>query len=231
MAYRRRYRRRAPAVRKTARKAKAKSTISSIADVAYKGFKLASKVASLVNVETKYIDSTQAITAGPSYNGSMVGFNVPAQGDAYNQRNGDSIKLQSINSNFVFQWTAGGNPSYSTIRFMVLWDKENTLSAISDVLDSTLLGTTMAPYSRFNDHKRSEFNVLMDRTIQMQGTSHPEQLVRFNKSFAKSHKHMVFTPGTTTIEKGALKILMISNQPTTGSTNNSYSWRMKYVDN
>lgn len=167
--------------------------------MAYKALKLARKVANAVNIEYKIFDTQSSTT--PDYTGTVVTLNTPSQGTTDIQRIGDSIKCQ----NLVLRGYAIRQGADVMARVMVLWDPQNKITASSDILET--VGSSYSVFSPKHYDKRFQSRVLFDKTIKCFSSSLGQD---FDVTIPID-QHTQFSAGTTTINTGALKVLVISN--------------------
>lgn len=200
-----------------------RSTAGAVAQTAWKAFKMANTVRSLINVETKYKDYDRTETS-INQNGVLRTLNDPAQGTSASTRVGDSILMKSIDIRGEIY--ANTSPAY--LRMILIIDKQNTITTAAQILENT--GTYYSVHSQYNQDNRKQFSVLYDRTRFVdQTTNQDNHLFHIRK---KLSRHVKFDTGTITINTGALKLLCISNanvaaaEPTT-----RYRSRFTYIDN
>lgn len=208
------------------RRRRDKDSFDEVADVARSAYRIASKIKDVINIETKsYILGQTAVAPDPlsstgtfSYSAmTPVTLNVPAQGTEDFQRIGDSIKIHHLR--FAFTVQKSDQVSDQQYRLIILWDEGNSVIAASDVLYSTLLGTTGALLSPKDWDKRFDSRVLYDRVFN-------QNSLTYNTTTAygydvQSHvvelpikKHTQFEAGSTSIVTGALKFIFVSNHVT-----------------
>lgn len=194
------------------------------AGMAYTGLKLAQQIKKLVNVEIKHFDG--AITAQTfDYNGRVDILNLIPQGDTDITRDGDSLKM--MNLHLRSQFTVNVN-SDCNVRLIVYFDKANVVTAGSDLLEVT--GSSAAPWSFKNYDKRFQSKIIFDQRFILTTDAAAQQYVTIDKMFAIG-KHTQYEAGTTTINSGALKVLVISDLVTTNLPTVSHYSRITYVDN
>lgn len=196
------------------------------AGYAYTAYKTAKYLKQLVNVEEKVHDYA-SIAGTFDYNGTIHTLNAPAQGDGDTTRDGDSMKNQSVG--LKIQFTANAAADHN-VRMIIFWDKQNTVSAGSDLLEIT--GTSDAPYSFKKHDTRFESKVLYDVRFVLSANS-PEsgKFHLIDIPYIKLNKHTQFNAGTTTINTGALKLLVICGGVTTNLPTVSVYSRLKFTDN
>lgn len=212
------------------------TTMGNIASVAMSGYRLAKKVARLVNVEYKKFEVGSDGTS-IDYNGTVVDLCDPAQGSTAITRQGDSIKPLHLTIRGHVNSKSAGNP-IQTIRVIVFRYKEEnsgTLTA-SEVLDSTLVGTVRSVYSPKSWDNRFHSKILWDKTFSIGNGGAPTTVdysVPGIKHFTISKKlfgHINWAATTTTQEGGGLYMLVISDSASNGPYI-TYHSRVTYTDN
>lgn len=206
---RRRYRRRKPMRYK-------------VADAAYSALKMAKRLKDAVNIEYKHHDVT-ITTTDVDYNGDVITLNNPAQGDSDNSRDGDSMKCQNLVLRYFVSHTAK-----CFVRVIVYWDQQNTVSAASSLLDAAQVGTVQAPIAYKDYDNRFKSKILHDRTFNIDPASKGQFFV---DTVIKIDRHTQFEAGSTTINTGALKILLVSNLAPTNNVYLEGLARLTYTDN
>lgn len=189
--------------------------------MAYKALKLARRVADAVNIEYKICDISSNAGA-TDYNGGVASLVSIAQGTTDSTRIGDSCKLQ----NLTFRWQAARNGQDAQLRFMLIWDPQNQITGVTDVLAS--IGSNLSIVSPKNYDKRFRSRVLHDQTVSLtsgNATIHNGDIV------ISINQHTQFSAATTTILTGDLKLLVISNVVTTNLPTFSYYSRLSFTDN
>lgn len=210
----RRYRRKAPIpVRDPA--------IVKVARTAYNGYRLARKLANAVNIEYKFSDTTA--NASPDQSGILYTLNDMAQGDSDSTRDGDSVKIQ----NLVIRGSMnkGASATNSWCRMLIFWDKDNLVTAATDILEN-YMGSATAPFAPKNHDRRFQTRVLYDKVFSLDASNSARNF----EQVIKIDQHTNYNEGTTTIYRGALKLLFISNE----SVNYpfvQYIARISYTDN
>lgn len=151
----------------------------------------------------------------------ILTLNNPSQGTEDVERIGDKI----TNVHIKFTYTILKNGSTANIaRIMIIYDKQNTITAITDVLSS---GVSIAPLADYNFDKRKEFNVIMDKFYPLD-TYHAIHDGQLNMKLNYLTK---FNAASTTINTGAIKLLVLSNVADT--TTNAQFWavcRISFYD-
>lgn len=211
---RRRTRRRTPWYRK-------KYSLAQMAGKAYKGMKYIRK---LINVERKFLDTTQAATTQTNV-ATIAPLSYIAEGDDYNSRDGHSILTQGML--FRMRMTANSTAVVNFIRVMVFIDKEmnGTAPVVGDILEAT---TDYLSPIQHDAGKR--FKILFDRIFSLDYNGRGTAAI--NKWFRINH-HIKYT-GTTAAaassKEGQLYVLTLSDNT---SNPPGYSWynRIRFTDN
>lgn len=177
----------------------------------------------LINAEVKNIDDSQ-INIQSDYNGVIVNtINAPAQGDAYNQRSGDSIKCKTLTIRGEIKQQ--GTVQEET-RIIIFLDKENKISTVAQLLST--VGSVNGVFSDKNNDYRYVTRVLFDQTL-MVTTNDP--IVTF-KQVIPLEWHTHFAAGTTTVINNALKVAFITQQSVSANSSYlNYLSRLSYMDN
>ncbi len=173
-------------------------------------YSLAKKALKKVNkisrgIEAKHL--TTAITAGNIDDDGVFtsNLNIPVQGLLDTNRIGDTIMCKSIH--LRMNYVTGSANLNTQLRFILIWDKYDTIDTVSDILANT--GDSNAANSHYNVDTRREWIKLMDKTVVLQSPS-GSKMKHLNKVF-KLNKITQFNAAGTDINKGTLFLLYISN--------------------
>ena len=188
---------------------------------AHTALKIAMRLKDMVNTEYKFLDTNYSNTM--DYNGIVSTLNSISQGITDTGRTGDSVKIQNImlRGNIL----AGTVPAQ--LRVILFWDAQNKVASVSDVLEST--GTAYSVLSPKNYDKRFQTKVLWDKVFDVVPTA--DNAHRHFQLSLPINLHSQYAAATSTINTGALKILLISNIVTTGLPTIVYYSRVSYTDN
>ena len=198
------------------------STLGNIANIASTALKTAKWVAALVNAEYKYYDVSPSLPIASTYNGYITGpLCAPPQGTDVESRTGDSIKMVNLTMRLLFQFN-GSN--FENIRVIIFLDKENSITNVSDFLDIT--GSQMAVLSPKNQINQYDSKTIFDETYSVSANT-PQALVE--KVF-KLDMHTHFQASTTTVKNNAIKMIIIGQQASAGTTFQYFS-KITYLDN
>lgn len=175
------------------------------------------KLKALVNVELK--EASLQTTQTPGYAGVLIELNQIPQGLTDSSRTGDSIKLQDIHFRCLVS-----NTRIATARVVLIWDNDQKVAVPGDVYDQ--IGNTYAPISMKDFDLRFQSKILYDRIVRLDPG---QQSVVINKKI-KIGKHTNFENGTTTVNTGSLKMLLIGDAAAGLST---FQWnsRLLFTDN
>lgn len=178
------------------------------------------KVKTQMNAEHKYLDyNISALNV--DYNGHQYNLNVMAQGDTDTTRDGDSIKVLNDSINLVVT----RNGADALVRVIVFWDQMAKYSAVGNFLATT--GSILAPLSPRNHDSRFWFKTLYDQVYSVTADQ-PQQM---DKIRIKINRHTQFDAGTTTVDSGVLRILLISDQVTSNLPVVDFTSRCFFTDN
>lgn len=219
--------------RKTYRKKRPAKAVSwynkkySPLDIAGKAWQGVKYLKSIVNVERKVFDLQTAFSVTDG-NGVLTPLTLIAIGDAYNQRDGNSIKLMS---NYItLRFLASPAATTTNIRYMIIQDTEYNGSALStsQILESNVTVTSVI--SPLHHTIGTRLKVLCDKYVHMDSA---DQSSAIREVYTDLDHHIKFDDAnitTTTLREGHLYLLTISdlavNQPACQLYN-----RVRFVDN
>lgn len=183
----------------------------------YKDVKL---IKQLINVEKKHVDF-QGVQS-PGWTGALTTLNLIAQGDTDSFRDGDSLKMQKLRINV--QMT---NVRIAIARVMVIFDPNNKCVNPNDILQPVAVGTADAPIAFKDYDKRFNCRVLYDKRFLFDAVSNNNRVADIKLHIGK---HTQFEAGTTVINSGALKLLVIGDAAAALTTFRINS-RLTYTDN
>lgn len=231
----------APAIYR--RESSKKDTFDEVADMARSGYRLARKLADLVNIEHKCLFYNQT-AANPvpgiqtlSQNWSTmtpVTLNVNEAGDLDFQRCGDSFKIQHLDFYLTPNQSTSATmlPSY---RLIIFWDETNSSNTTADLIEAAFISTVMTQKMTKDWDNKASTKILFDESFAPVATEyyapnfawHTKHFAHHRISFPID-KHTQFEAGTTTIVTGALKFIIITDNTATST----FFWqaRMLYTD-
>lgn len=182
-------------------------------------------IKSMINCEKKYRDTT--FTGSVDWNGSILCLSLCGAGDDVNNRQGNSILCRSLYDRMDIQANANAVNTY--FRIIIFQDKENTGTdpTPADVLQT--VGSNLAPTSPLNVDHISRYSILCDKSMVMDAQ---QGITKMFSKYINMQTHLKFTGiNATDIYKGALYMLLISNQNTTNLPAYQLSNRMGFYDN
>lgn len=213
-------------------------TFDEVADMARSGYRLARKLADLVNIETKCYFHNQStaspvptmVTSTPSSSGmTPVIVNEVQVGDDDYQRIGDSIKLQHVDLIYSSrgQSVTGGVAGYFEYRVILFWDETNSTTLANQILEAGLLGTTLATVLTKDWDEKASTKILLDHTFRPEMLESGGQVIMYPTWHRKSiaiNKHTQYEDNTQTIVTGALKLVVFTNSAVASS---GFDWQCR----
>lgn len=190
-------------------------------------FNVASKVASVLNVEFKVKDIVQSVQPGQA-NGIIQLENGLTKGDDYNNRSGRSVKFVSWQS--LLRCTIHPSATHTTVRCMLWIDKQ--ANAVGPTNATELLDTTSAglidAFRNLSNRKR--FVCLIDRRFTL-SQDYPEKVLKLYRKLRMRTIYDDSDAGTIAdIRTNALFWTFFSDEATNVPTITTNS-RMRFVDN
>lgn len=185
---------------------------------ARKAYNIASKVASVVNVERK---QSQLFVNGATISESG-GYSIvrPVNGTKHYERIGNSILLKQLHIKGYLDY----NGADCFVRICIIWDKSDTIGSTANLLqDSGLVTSVFSHYDRGN---RKQFTVVYDKTFWLD-SNNPTQIINIKKNL---NKHVTFIEGSSDVQTNALKMFIWSNQSATYPKEYMYH-QITYIDN
>jgi len=188
------------------------------------------EIRKLINVENKFIDVDSSTTA--SFSGAIQYISPIAQGDNISDREGNSIKVQTVHlTGSVFYSAASIVPV--TMRILVIRDLQNfgTAPTVNDVLQT--IGTIYAPYQKMDfingNDENKRFSLVFDRTFNL-SSFHPNHYFDIESNHDCHVYYRDATAATTGAGNGSYWFLAISNV-NTNLPYVDYNFRIRYTDN
>lgn len=157
--------------------------------------------------ELRYQD-TAATGVVPTWAGALGNLIGPAEGVTDITRVGDKIAVEGI----YFRYNGGmSGTGANQVRFIILRDKSNGIgTTVANVLDSGTISTANAAQSPWEEDLRKNFEVLYDKTHMVDAVTNYQFQGQYIKKFKKP-KILMFNNNTTTVNKGQIKLLTISD--------------------
>ena len=174
---------------------------ATIAASAWSGVKY---LRTLVNSEKHKLDTV--ITTSISSTGAITNLSAIAQGDAINQRTGNSVLATGVHLNMVFSLNASATASY--VRALLFIDKQqvgDTSPSGSDLITGNYTGHLAASTV-------GRFQILFDYLFPLNDVGLKNKVIR---KYIKLNKHIRFNgTASSDIQKGGLYMLLFSNEAT-----------------
>lgn len=180
---------------------------------------------SLINTETKYIDTTASlnITSG----GVVVPLNLVAQGDSATTREGNSVKNHSLAVRYTAYWNTASAIPFQWCRFIVVHDLQcnGVLPNINTILQ------TVNYQSPKNDAGRQRYKTLSDKTYSLSQQGQPNIDEELYMKLGDHTNYGLGNAGTIAdISTGAYYLVMIADVAANGPGAAWYT-RMRFIDN
>lgn len=215
------YRKRRPMRRRRRQKRGWYSSAKRYGNMAYKAFRIASRLADVVNTEYKIHDYQATYTNTITYGGTVSSLVAIGQGAAQSQRVGDSIKLQ----NLMLRMSLGELTNKHRLRVIIFNDKNgDTVSTAADMLQTT--GSAYSVISPKYYPERFRTKILYDRVFSFDA----DEEFQVYRKLIPLNFHVNYSPGTTSVYTNNLKILLI-NDSATGVGDHRVFARITYTDN
>lgn len=200
------------------------------AQVAQKALKIGLFLKKLINTESKFFDTVASTTV--STTPTIVSFNNIAQGVDYNNRVGNSIKVENMLMRQLI--TTDTLQQAVTFRHMIIVDNESdgALPVITDVLESS---SVLSPMNH-NNGKR--FTVLRDDLYDINSNSINTAATNFliqrrsDKCFKELNYHIKYDAAAgaiASVKEGNLIGIWLSSSATNATLD--YNTRLRYIDN
>jgi len=198
-------------------------------DIATKAWQGVKMIKELINVEKKMFDVAVSGVITDGVGGLQLLTAIPI-GDNYNQRDGNSVKLQS--NYFVMRVWNNPAASFSNIRYLLIQDNEYNGTALSTAqIVENIGGAGLSLVSPLNHTIGSRLNILYDKYISLGGAGQNTAIVEHYTSFTNSHiKFNDANITTTTLREGHLYMLLISDVGANYPGFDYYN-RVRYTDN
>lgn len=184
------------------------------------------EIRKLINIEEKVLDTSQSSavfdTTGNIYSISTVG-----QGTDYNQRIGDSIKMQHIEVHWRLYKNTGSTQSLVRIMLVRDLDGYGTAPATGDVLQSVGTATSVSSPTDWLNRKR--FSVLRDEYHTLNNTGDSTVCGVWEVPHSGHVLYLGTTAAASSNGKGSLYVLVISDEPTNTPSVSFYS-RIVFTD-
>lgn len=162
-----------------------------------------------------------------SYDGALYQLFAPAQGDTDLTRDGDEIRVQG----FMLRWFFNSAVTSCGVRVVVFIDKQNYMAAVTDVFESGTLGvarTSGSLNAQYVHDFKDRITVLSDKTYHF--SANGTNTLAPKRFYKMRGMRMRFVAGTSTLEKNALKMIVISSSAAGSTPNIAFQGRVWYTD-
>lgn len=227
MVYKKTYRR-----KRAYRKKKTNYTVGgSVAHLAKRAMQGVKFIKDIINVEYKYFD-VAVIPTDIDYNGYVGNLCNPGQGTTAITRNGDSIKLISVDIGGTF-YKGSSQTLTIPVRFMLIQgiDERTTPPTGATILQSA--GTYQAINSPRHVDYTTFYKVIWDYRTKITPSANDPNSMQHFEHFEKLDHHIKFVTGSTNVESGGIYFCVVSDNSDVGTNVPQialYS-RVRYVDN
>ncbi len=195
-------------------------------DTAVQALKTAQAVKSLLNVEIKAFD--RSVSASVSDSGAIVPLANILQGDGNASRDGNSVKLVSMQLRSRVDQNTSASTLSTGFRWMIVRDMDNQgeVPAVTDILESASIISNL----NITDYPR-RFKVIADKMFTMNKDITTGKNAKVWSTYKKLNFHLKFsTAGTNDYKDNALFILYLSDEPTLEPTL-TMECRTCFIDN
>jgi len=185
--------------------------------------KLYDAAVGLFNTEYKMFDATFSNTINNT--GSITAFTLIVQGDAYNQRQGNSIRIAHIST--IWDLTTSAAATTGTFVRLILFvdlNQAGTIPTVANVLQ------TAANTQLFNNANIPRFLILHDQYVNLNTVNNYNRVGKLDLNYDAHIKYLDGTANQTGQGIGNIYYLAISSQATNVPTHNLIH-RVYYVDN
>lgn len=193
-----------------------------------KAYQMAKTALSLINTETKYLDT--AASATPALAGTVVQCSLISQGDGARARTGDSLKVVSIMVRI--NWSINASATSTNIRWMLVLDTQPNKAVFStdDLLQNLSAGLNIITPLEFNQGGR--YNVMASGRQNITNTGGGNQSKFVNK-FMKKSIHIRYAANNgdiTDLQKNNICLVLLSSEATNFPLI-YYHVRLRFIDN
>lgn len=200
------------------------------AGMAKAAYKTAKTAISLLNVEHKVFDVTQA-GVGVSSSGLLNQLHLISQGDTQVTRDGNEIKLESLLVRFTATIEPLNTPT-TRLRYILFKDMQSlpgaAAPAVSDLLENTSF-PIISPLNIVNANAGQRFVILKDKVFELDAVKRPQFTY---EKFMKISDHLHYVGANTTdIISPVYYILFISDQSSMNDPTVEFYVRSRFIDN
>lgn len=184
------------------------------------------EIRKLINIETKVLDTIKTSTV-VNTTGSIICVSEIAQGLDFNNRVGDSIKIQHIECRVrLYQNTGATETTMRAVCFRDL-DGYGTAVATSDFFET--VGVVSAPLSPYKWLNRDRFSILYDELVTFNSTGNQVEEIVLSMPHAGHVKYLGTTAAAASDGKGSIYWVFLSDEATNTPSYALYS-RITFTD-
>ena len=194
-----------------------------VASTAYTAFKTAKIAMSLLNVELKHFDTAHTLYPYTSNFNSVALFNIP-QGDADNQRNGEKLRIKSLNISAVAYKNNGVDNTL--VKFVLV--KCPTVHSDTSPQTQVYVDPLMCTFRNMDYTKK--YSVIWTKTISLSTITNKKLIDKY----IKLNIPVSYTSSAgDSVEANQYYLLVTSDQENTNSTlpTITLKTRVRYIDN
>lgn len=194
-------------------------SVTKMASLAYSGYKMLKHV---LNPELKFWDASVSNLSIPTF-GVTVPLSLMSQGSDYNNRNGNSIKLNNLLYRGQIIATATTTAAVRLIIYRDMESKQN-LPATTDVLEVASI------YSPLNHLNGTRFKIQTDQLF-LFDNAHQNHTQHYSREWKNAHcKYALPSNGVNAAEEGNIYILLIGDNGISLPITSFYN-RVRFYDN
>ncbi len=193
-----------------------------VADMAYKGYKLATAIASTINTEYKFFDIEN--NANPTTTGSLQYLNLVDQGDTSITRDGATARMKSLAMKWRAVQHASATNTFLRVLLFIETQPSGVTAGIADILQSV---STLSPREMLT---RGNFIILKDWHVSLDSTADTSAYKEFYREIDLKTLWDGTGAGIADLERGAIGVVFLSNEATNAPGVDFFS-RVRFVDN
>lgn len=210
------------------------TTVKDVASVASSALTIAKGVAAIVNAEHKYIETELPYFNVDNTNWIAGSFNLCAEGDDYNMRNGRSIKAKNLRVRFSVIGQSSFNAGIGRLVIVRDIGAQGSIVAGSQIFSNTSNADNRVFAMRnVQDASFKRYQILKDMTFQLDTTNKRISTVEFTIPVNKHCYYIGTSALATDLGSGALSYYFTSQGSTGSNTGMKIQLlaRLYYVDN
>jgi hypothetical protein len=184
------------------------------------------EIRKLINIETKVLDTIKTSTT-VNTTGAPICVSEIAQGLDFNNRVGDSIKLQHLECRLRLYQNTGATET--TMRAVCFRDLDGYGTAVTSADLFETVGVVSAPLSPFKWLNRERFAILYDELICFNSTGQQTEEIVFSLAHGGHVKYLGTTAAAASDGKGSIYWVLLSDEATNTPSYAFYS-RIMFTD-